>query len=323
MDEFDLIETYFSPLAGKGAFALTDDAACISPSQGCELVVTKDTMVEGVHFPKGEYGAAISGRLLRVNLSDIAAKGARPVAYLLSCAFPEHIMPSHIQDFAHGLADMQKIYKLTLLGGDTVKTSGPMVVTITCFGEVPCGTMMRRKGAQIADDIWLSGTIGDALLGLEIVKGDYAPALEHFTYLKERYYAPSPRVGLGQALRGLANACLDISDGLLADAGHLAKASHVGFELDIEALTLSQAARLWLEGQGEKALARLRLMTFGDDYELLFTAPPERSKDIEALGKSLSVPLQRIGVCVTGESVKIYGEDRRIIPVKTRGYRHF
>ena len=228
MDEFDFIATHLAPLAGPGGLGLIDDAALISPSPDKDLVLTKDTMVEGVHFPKGHYGGDTAEKLLRVNLSDLAAKGARPIGYMLSIAWPTNIDKAYLGGFAKGLSDVQDAYDFKLLGGDTVSTDGPMVVTATLIGEVPKGEMVRRNGAQDGDDVWVTGTIGDAYLGLQSVLGrqlDPAPSHDGLLHFEEAYYRPEPRLVFRKNLRQFATASVDVSDGLMADIAHISAAS--------------------------------------------------------------------------------------------------
>jgi thiamine-monophosphate kinase len=227
--EFELIGRLFAPLAvgAPGAFGLTDDAAVIVPPAGEELVVTTDALVEGVHFLRGDPASSIAKKSLRVNLSDLAAKGAKPISYLLALSLPDWPDLAWVEAFARGLGEDQHEFGISLIGGDTTRTPGPLTLAITALGSVPRGTMIRRAGAAVGDLVFVSGTIGDAGGGLAILKGDGASiSAVARDALIARYREPSPRLSLG--LRGLASAALDVSDGLLADLGHIADMSKVG-----------------------------------------------------------------------------------------------
>jgi thiamine-monophosphate kinase len=244
--EFDLIGDLFAPLAARnaGALGLKDDAALISFAPGRQLVTTVDAMVAGVHFIGDEAPGRIGQKLLRVNLSDLAAMGARPEGYLLTLGLPTSIDDDWLTAFAAGLKSDQDEFQIALLGGDTVSTPGPLTLSLTAFGTVPENAALRRAGVRPGDAIFVSGTIGDAALGLMAVRGELdrieAPDLARLT---ERYQLPQPRLELGQALVGLAGAAIDISDGLVADLGHMARAGGVSLKIEIERLPLSPAAR--------------------------------------------------------------------------------
>ena len=307
MDEFDFIATHLAPLAGPGGLGLKDDAALLKPSVGKDLVLTKDAMVEGVHFPQGHYGGDTAEKLLRVNLSDLAAKGARPIGYMLSIAWPRDIDKAYYAGFASGLRDVQQAYDFKLLGGDTVSTDGPMVVTATLIGEVPHGEMVMRSGAKAGDDIWVTGTIGDAYLGLQSVLGHTltpVPSQDSLLHFEEAYYRPEPRLLCRKVLRQYATACADISDGLIADITHITKASDVSVVINLEDVPLSPAARTWLRGQSSKEDAYKMLVTAGDDYELVFSASADLRAAIESSVKTLGLKLSRIGAVETGVGVR-------------------
>ena len=248
-----------------------DDAALVTQRPGFDLVITKDAIVQGVHFLSTDPLDTVARKLLRVSLSDLAAKGARPYAYLMACAWPAARGWEDRERFAGGLAADQEAFDLTLLGGDTVSIDGPMVFSATMLGWVPAGRMVRRSGAQAGDLIQVSGVIGDGLLGLMAAKGQlsaFPRAMRES--LAERYRLPNPRLDLD--LSG-ASAAADVSDGLIADAGHIGEASGRGIELDLSAMPLSAAAKLWLGEQPDKAAARVRLASGGDDYEIVAAAP--------------------------------------------------
>ena len=323
MDEFDFIATYLAPLAGKGGLSLQDDAAILTPRAGKDLILTKDAMVEGVHFPQGHYGGDTAEKLLRVNLSDLAAKGARPIGYLLSIVWPEDIDPVHFKGFAQGLSDVQKAYDFELLGGDTTRSSGPMVVSATLIGEVPMGAMVKRSGAQVGDDIWVSGTLGDAYLGLQNVLGatlNPTPSPEAIWHFEEAYYRPEPRLLLRKLLREHATACADISDGALADAGHIVKASGCQFEMALTDIPLSPFAKAWVGADEARAI---ELIIAGDDYELVFTAPPKARKALIEKAKGLGCLMTRVGDVRAGQGVILRDETGKPIQVTQTGYKHF
>ena len=247
--EFDLIETYFKPLAkgAPGALGLADDAAVLTPTGGHDLVVTQDMLVEGVHFRDTDPAGRVAQKALRVNLSDLAAMGATPVAYLLSLALPAAVDDAWVAAAAAGLAADQAEFGVHLIGGDTVSTPGPLTLSITALGQTPNGLALRRSGARPGDLVMVSGMIGDACLGLDVLEGGDttapgAPGAPGADYLVDRYQLPSPRLSLGLALRGLATAAIDISDGLVADLGHLCGASGVGAAVDLGRVPVSPAA---------------------------------------------------------------------------------
>lgn len=325
MDEFDFIAAHLAPLAGQGGLDLKDDAALLKPSAGKDLILTKDTMVEGVHFPMGHYGGDTAEKLLRVNLSDLAAKGASPLGYLLAIAWPKDIEPRYFQGFVSGLRDVQDAYDFKLLGGDTTVIDGPMVVSATLIGEVPEGSMVKRSGAKAGDDIWVTGTIGDAYLGLQTVLGEalelepHADALWHF---EEAYFRPEPRLLFRKSLRQYASACADISDGLVADAGHVAKASGVNFVIDADKIPLSSAAGAWLARQVNQDEAFKQLITAGDDYELIFSALTNDATAIRKAAKAIGMRLSKVGTVKSGEGVTVTSDGKAMRFSKT-GHKHF
>ena len=271
-DEFGEIARLFRPLTrgAAGAFGLLDDAATIPSRAGYDLVVTKDAIVEGVHFPRGEAADAVARKLLRVNLSDLAAKGAEPFACFLAVAWPRGFKAADRERFAQGLASDLQTYGLSLMGGDTVSTPGPFTASLTAMGWVPEGRMVRRAGARPGDLVMVSGTIGDGLLGLRAVRREIPDPDGHLAF---RYRLPQPRLDLRRVLLKAATAAADVSDGLVADVRHIAEASGVGISLDLDRLPLSRGAASWLEGQVDLAEALVALATGGDDYEVVCTAP--------------------------------------------------
>lgn len=323
-DEFELIAELFAPLSAgsPGAFGLTDDAAVISPAPGNTLVTTLDTIVAGVHFPDGSPGAEVARRLLRVNLSDLAAMGARPVAYLLGLAIAPTISVDWLRDFADGLAADQHLFGISLIGGDTTATPGPLTATVTALGEVPVDAVLNRSTARPDDLVFVSGTVGDAALGLRALEGALViddPADRDA--LIARYRLPMPRVALGPALRGLASACADVSDGLVADLGHICAASGVGAEIRVARVPLSPAARSVVADDPD--LLKVALGG-GDDYELVFTAPATaEQKILIAAAAAAGVGVTRIGRITAGDGVAVIDTDGAEILLDTMGYRHF
>lgn len=319
--EFGRIRRYFAPLAGPGGLGLLDDAALVECRAGHRLVMTADAIVAGVHFLPDDPPELVAKKLLRVNLSDLAAMGARPLHYLLTTALPASLGADWVEAFARGLGEDQRLYGVSLIGGDSVSTSGPAALSLTAIGEVAAGAEIRRSGARAGDEVWVSGTIGDAFLGLGALRGEYPRlAAEHRAELTGRFRLPQPRVDLGPALAGIAQAMIDVSDGLLADLGHVCETSHVGAVVELPALPLSAAARAVLALDPGVAP---RLASGGDDYELLFTAGPEAAAAIRALGAQLGVGATRIGRIEAGDGVRLVDGAGRDVAVETPGYRHF
>jgi thiamine-monophosphate kinase len=310
--EFDMIARHFAPLAGEGALGLLDDAAVFLPPAGRELVVTADAMVGGVHFLPDDPARDIARKLLRVNLSDIASMGAVPFGYVLTLSVPVGTAESWIADFAAGLALDQAAYGISLFGGDTTSTPGPVSLSVTMFGHVAPGTAWRRGGARAGDELWVTGVIGDGVLGLRALRGE---VVDPDGSLALQYRLPSPRVGL--KLHGIVTAAMDISDGLLQDAGHIARASSVGIEINLEAVPLSAAGR----AAGADFVASG--VAGGDDYELLLTAPPENAAALMTAARAAGVAATRIGRCVAGQGVQCIGADGRASPAGGGGWSHF
>jgi thiamine-monophosphate kinase len=321
--EFEIIARYFRPLAeGRaGALGLADDAALIEVSAGRTLVATTDTMVAGVDFFENDAPDLIARKLLRVNLSDLAAMGAEPVTYLLAVALPENFDETWLAGFCRGLEADQKQFGLYLSGGDTSATPGPATLTIAAFGEIPKGKALLRSGAKDGDAILVSGTIGDGALGLLCRRGTLVPAeTKHRDFLISRYHVPEPRVALGAALRGIAHAAIDISDGLIADLGHICETSNLGAVVEWARVPLSAAAR-------ESVMAQPGLRDIvlggGDDYELLFTAAGDDLSAAAAGGKACDVPVTAIGRMRMSRGVTVVDSSGREIAVASPGYRHF
>jgi thiamine-monophosphate kinase len=315
IDEFELIGRYFT---GRGArradvmLPVGDDAAIVTPRAGAELVLALDTIVAGVHFPADTSGRCVGHRALAVNLSDLAAMGAEPAWALLGITLPA-ADEAWIAEFSAGFEMLAQRFGVALIGGDT--TRGPLAVTVTIAGWVPAGEALTRSRARPGDGLWVSGTPGDAGAGLAILQSGLAAGGEARDQLLRRFLLPEPRIGLGIALRGIASACIDISDGLAGDLAKLCDASGVGARLDC--LQLPRSAQL-LEVAGESGSIRYALAG-GDDYELLFTAPAAARTHIEALGEY--APLRLIGdiTATPGLRLEGAGDERDLV----HGFDHF
>jgi thiamine-monophosphate kinase len=321
LGEFGRIRQFFAPLAGPGGLGLTDDAALLDCAPGRCLVVTVDAMVEGVHYLADDPPDRVARKLLRVNLSDLAAMAATPLYYLLTTALPATFDDDWVRRFADGLAEDQKRYGVHLLGGDSVATPGPASLTVTAIGDVATGAEIRRSGARPGDRVWVSGTIGDAFLGLKVLRGEYPHlAAAHRAALVGRFQLPEPRTELGPRLAGIAHAMCDVSDGLVADLGHICETSGVGAIVLLPHVPLSPAAQAVI---GADDAMRAQLATGGDDYQRLFTAPAEAGGRIASLAAELNVAITEIGTIETGQGVRLLGGDGRDIAVAASGWRHF
>ena len=317
MDEFDLIARYLAPLTqgAPGAFGLANDAATLGVSPGTELVVTKDMMAEGVHFLADDPPDLVARKLLRVNLSDLAAMGAEPIGYLIGAGLTERTGEDWIRAFVAGLEADQKTYGVRLLGGDTIGLgAGPLVLSLTVLGAVPTGCALIRSGARPGDLLVVSGQLGDAALGLLCLQGRLEIAGGDRESLIARCRLPQPRLSLGRSLIGRASAALDVSDGLVGDAGHLAEESGVAIEIAAASLPLSEAVGRLVEADPAHLAS---VMAGGDDYELLFTIAEADLAELAA-----EVPLTVVGRCLAGEGVKaVDGAGRDITPA-IGGWRH-
>ena len=310
--EFALIAKLFAPLSksAPGAFGLTDDAAVIAPPPGHELVVTTDALVEGVHFRSDDPPDTIAKKALRVNLSDLAAKGADAIGYLLAISLLKQLDMLWLEAFAKGLSGDQVRFGVSLYGGDTTSTPGPLTLAVTAFGSVPMGHMIRRNGAKVGDLVFVSGTIGDAGGGLHNAKSDY---------LVNRYRVPEPRMALGRALRGIASAALDVSDGLLADLGHIAETSKV--KIRVEAARIPRSREL--RAMADTLDAIVQAATAGDDYEIAFTAPEAKRAAVDAAARDAKIPVTEIGRVEEGGGVSLIDANGNDVPVASPGYVHF
>jgi thiamine-monophosphate kinase len=308
MNESDLIARYFAPLAGPEGLGLTDDAAVLAPPLGCDLVLTADALVAGAHFFAEDPPDAIAAKALNVNLSDLAAKGATPLGYLLSLALPPDWTQNFLELFAQGLGETGRNAGIALLGGDTVSTSGPLTLSITALGAVPHGKMIRRAGARIGDLIYVTGTIGDAALGLALRRAEcvgespppWAQDLDAAALI-DRYLRPRPRLALTKPLLAHAHAAMDVSDGLIGDLRALMRASGAAAEVDLDKIPLSAPARA--ARAADPALLDT-LLTGGDDYEILCAIPPENAAPFESGARAAGVAVTRIGVVAAREILR-------------------
>ena len=324
MNEFELIQTYFTSLASKGAgegvvLGIGDDCAILQPPQHSQLVVSTDTLISGVHFPDKTSPADIGYKALAVNLSDLAAMGASPLWFTLCITLPK-VDSFWIESFCDGMAELVQATGIHLVGGDT--TRGPLSISVHVTGAVPSGRALTRSGALVGDDIYVSGEIGHGAAGLALALAESAmPSDECLQKALLRFNRPQPRLLIGEQLRGIANSCIDISDGLLSDLRHILTASGVGATLDLSALPLSSAvmcSRLFEEKtvQEKQALA----CNAGDDYELCFTAHVTQRENIAALASQCALPLTRFG-SVTERKVVIDQHSAEELPIN--GYQHF
>jgi thiamine-monophosphate kinase len=322
-DEFDIIHDLFAPLAGEGARALVDDVATFG-----DLIVTTDAIVEGVHFLADDPIETIAKKALRVNLSDISAKGAKPVGVLLTLIWPKHRDAADIAAFARGLGDDLRAFDVPLLGGDTTSTPGPLTVSITAFGKPLAARTPSRADAKPGQQVWVTGCIGDAWLGLQSLT--HTPAIvganpdaqtdAHARAVRDAYRTPSPPLAFAAAIAKHASASMDVSDGLIVDAGKLAHASNVAIRIDAEAVPLSAAGHAHVATHGVRGL--IDLITGGDDYQALFTAPPEARGAIMQAGRDTGTNVVLIGDVSEGSGVRVIGAGGVEIPIPSAGHSH-
>lgn len=325
MNEFKFIRDRLAALSRgfPGALDLKDDGALLSCGPDEEIVLTQDTLVAGVHFLDTDPADLVARKALRVNLSDLAAMGAMPVAVMTSVAWPREGGDALREDWVRGLAEDLNGAELPLIGGDTTVTPGPWTMTITAIGKTPKGKALTRSGAKPGDLVCVTGTIGDAGLGLKLLQGEIDLSDGSRDFVATRYRVPAPRLEMGLALRGTATACIDISDGLLADAGHVAAASGVGLTLNLGDLPRSDAAAEWLGDQGDLDAALITLASAGDDYELLFTLPPEAFDAAYMAALQSGVRLTQIGEVTQGEGVTALGMTGETLSIESAGFTHF
>ncbi|HZD91376.1 MAG TPA: thiamine-phosphate kinase [Pseudolabrys sp.] len=319
-----LIAHLFAPLATHpGALGLTDDCAVITPAQGSDLVLTTDTIVGGVHFFNDDAAQAIASKALRVNLSDLAAKGAQPVGFLVSLALPMEIGQDWLIEFADGLRGDAQRYACPLLGGDTDRTPGPITIAVSMFGSLPTGTMVRRSGAQPGDIIFVSGTIGDSALGLALRNDparDWPLSAAQRQHLSDRYLLPQPRNALADAVRTHASAAMDVSDGLVGDLTKLARVSKVAANVEVARVPVSEAARALTTA--EPAMRDVAL-TGGDDYEIVCTVPPDRAERFRDAAKAAAVAVSDIGEIAAGNGARFIGADGEPLTFRQVSFSHF
>lgn len=318
MGEFDLIERYFKRPPQQAAVGIGDDCAVWSPRPGHQLAFSADMLVEGRHFLSTAAPDRLGHKALAVNLSDLAACGATPQAFLLSLSLPRVDEP-WLTGFSKGLFDLAEAHGCELMGGDT--TQGPLNIAITVMGDMPLGAAILRSGAQVGDDLYVSGHLGDARLALETFRGNVSLPQAVFDMARLRMEAPTPRIALGQSLRGVAHAMVDISDGLLGDLGHLLKASHVGAEIEWSlASPLMQTRALW---DCPPELAMTCVLSGGDDYELVFCAPPSAADQVHQAALACQTPVTRIGRITASPTLVVLDPSGQPVAGQFRSFDHF
>ncbi|HEY3920241.1 MAG TPA: thiamine-phosphate kinase [Stellaceae bacterium] len=322
LGEFERIARFFAPLAGPGALALSDDVALIDGPRGEQYALTTDTIIEGVDYFPDDPPFQIAQKLLRVNLSDLAAKGAAPFGYLLTTALPASHDEAWLAEFSAGLAADQKEFGVVLLGGDSSGTPGPATLTLALVGRIAQGKAVLRSGARHGDVLYVSGTLGDGAIGLAVRKGESGKGLDAAArdYLIDRYRLPQPRLDLGQRLVGIASAMIDISDGLLADLGHLCAASHCRGIVRQPQIPLSPAARAAIVSN---PILHAAVTGGGDDYELLFTAPATAADAVARAATDAGVAVAAIGAIERGEGIALLDAAGKPVKIDHAGYVHF
>jgi thiamine-monophosphate kinase len=315
MGEFDLIARYFTRPVRRSPLGVGDDCALLQPQPGMQLAVSTDLLLEGRHFLPTVEPRRLGHKALAVNLSDLAACGARPLAFTLALALPR-IDEAWLAAFAEGMFALADAHDCELVGGDT--TRGPLAINITVFGEVPEGAALLRSGAQAGDDLWVSGTLGDARLALEALLGTVSLPQAVLEAARVRLETPQPRVALGLALRGIATAAIDLSDGLLGDLGHVLDRSGVGATLEAARVLPLLATR---EVEASRALQLV--LAGGDDYELAFTASPARRTEVEAAARRAATPVTRIGRIDAEPGLRVLDAQGQPIARNFAGFDHF
>ena len=323
MTEFDLIARYFTRKPKQAAVGVGDDCAIINPSPGMQLAISSDMLVEGRHFFHDVSPYSLGHKALAVNLSDLAACGAMPVGFTLALALPR-INEAWLQEFSRGLWTLADAHGCELIGGDT--TQGPLTICITVFGEVPRGQALLRSGAQVGDDVYVSGTLGDARLALEALQGHIQLPPEILVAARLRLELPTPRVALGTALRGIASSSIDISDGLAGDLGHILTASGVGARVDTE-ITMNLVAACaginWARGHFDAQKQLNMVLSGGDDYELAFTAPPAARQAVQTAAQRSQTPVTRIGVIQTEAGLRLVDGSGQPVKAQYASFDHF
>ena len=321
MGEFELIRKFFQRPAHRSPLGVGDDCALLAPAPGMQLAVSTDMLVEGRHFFADVDPKLLGHKALAVNLSDLAASGAKPLAFTLALSMPR-ADAAWCQAFAEGMFALADQHQCELVGGDT--TQGPLTICITVFGEVPAGQALLRSGAQVDDDIWVSGTLGDARIALDALLRQHALPPAVLAQARQRLEQPTPRVALGMALRGIANSCLDVSDGLLGDLNHILEASRVGARVDANITrSLLQARRHPM--MAALAMTRIDACTLagGDDYELCFTAPAHAQAAVRAAAAQAGVPVTCIGRIEAERGIRVMAPGGQQLPLRFAGFDHF
>ena len=323
MGEFDLIARHFTRPVRRAVLGVGDDCALLAPAPGMQLAISSDMLVEGRHFFADVDPEALGHKALAVNLSDLAACGARPLAFTLALSLPRVDEP-WLAGFSRGMWALADAHGCELVGGDT--TQGPLNICITVFGEVPAGQALLRSGARPGDDIFVSGTLGDARLALEALLGHITLDADTLARARQRLERPSPRVALGLQLRGVASSAMDVSDGLLGDLGHILKASGVGACIDIEATSKLIAASAYpssVSGQFDLETTRRCTLAGGDDYELVFTAPPSRRDAVAAASQASGTPVTRIGTVMAEPGLQLVDAQGLAVENRYASFDHF
>ena len=315
MGEFDLISRYFTRPVRHAALGVGDDCALLAPAPGMQLAVSSDMLVEGRHFLSTVAPQHLGHKALAVNLSDLAACGAEPLAFTLALALPR-IDEAFVAPFAQGLLALADQHGIELVGGDT--TAGPLTICITVFGQVPAGTALLRSGARVGDDLWVSGSLGDARLALEVFRGTASLPGEDFAEVRRAMEQPQPRVALGMALRGVASSAIDLSDGLVGDLRHVLQRSGVGARVDVDALPRSAVL-----ARQPLALQRECLLAGGDDYELLFTAPHACRDAVLRAAQRAGVAVARCGQIEAGQGLSLVDHDGQPLQQRFQAFDHF
>ena len=318
--EFELIAKYFAPLTGEGSFGLVDDAAELIPPPGHSLVITQDAIAEGIHFSANDPPGKIAQKAIRVNLSDLAAKGAVPHAVSIALGLGKNWTEDWIADFSAGLAADRREFNITLIGGDTFGTGTSTVISVSAIGYVPEGKYTSRLGAKAKDLVYVTGTIGDGALGLAAMKNEL-PGLSEAdrAFLVSRYLLPQPRVEALDVIQRFATASMDISDGLVADAEKLALASSLSINIESAFVPLSDAASRVSKDESNSLKTAL---SGGDDYEILFTIAPDDRRSVEEAAAGLPFAVTPVGQMEAGQGVRVFDRDGRILEFQSKGYDH-
>jgi thiamine-monophosphate kinase len=314
--EFDIIRRYFAPLAGPEGLGLLDDAACIPARPNHDTIITKDVLVACSHFFENDEAEDIAFKAISVNVSDLVAKGADPKHYFVGLALPSAIEETWLAGFSNGLKKAQDRYGIVLAGGDTVKTGGPITVSVTAIGYVPQGEMVTRKDAKIGDHIYVTGDLGASACGLKAIQGGKKADVS----LLERYYRPKAQLSFAPVLREFASAAADVSDGLLADVGHVCMASNVGAAIEVDALPISAAVASFLT---EHNIGRDITWSGGDDYEIVFTVRPDNVVALDLFMAENKLKATKIGTVNSENGVELIDRKGNLVQISKTGYQHF